>query len=72
MDYINHYWKTHFCPPSVREIQSGTGISSTGHIAWILVSLGKNGMIVYNKNGKSRQIVPVWVANLIRDNDDAK
>ena len=43
--YIEDYWQTHGYSPSLREIQTGCGISSLSVVTWNLGKLEKRGEI---------------------------
>lgn len=63
--YISKYWQEHACPPSIRDIQAGCGISPTSVVNYILENKSREYGVIYTRNGKSRNIVPLWVKEAI-------
>lgn len=69
LNAIDDHWRQCCCSPSYAEIAALGGFSSTGHLSKQLDWLVTNGYLIRTGSGKSRQVVPPWVAAAIRNAD---
>jgi SOS-response transcriptional repressor LexA len=68
--FINAFWKTQYRPPSVREIATACGVTSTSVVFHTLRRLAKTGNYTLI-DGDARSIVPTWVKMAIESYDRA-
>jgi repressor LexA len=52
---IEDYWRTHSCPPTIREIGAAVQVTSTGHVAYHVGILEEQGL-VRREPGRSRGV----------------
>lgn len=65
IDFINKFWQERCYSPSIREICIGCGMPSTSHVAFVIESLRKEGVLTVQRF-TSRSIVPQWVVEKLR------
>ena len=54
---IEEYWREHGRPPTIREIGSAVGITSSGHVAHHVAMLERQGLLT-REPGRSRGLLP--------------
>jgi SOS-response transcriptional repressor LexA len=69
--FVNAYWKTHYRPPTVREIATACGITSTAVAHNTLRRLARSGEYQL-ADTEARSVVPNWVKSAIDAHDASK
>jgi repressor LexA len=54
---IEACWREHGCPPTIREIGSAVGVASSGHVAYHVALLEREGLLRHEP-GRSRGLLP--------------
>mgnify|MGYP002631679505 CR=1 FL=1 len=68
LDAIFDHWRTHSRPPSMRDLCTSTGISSTNGVYCHLLALVQKGALLPGVgSGSSRNIIPPRVAELLKE-----